>query len=173
MQAGLPAIPDARRRDTRRRYSDTRCGRRVGHSRAVALSSNPTARERLSSARRNARFKSGSFDALDLSVVQLDQLWLDRCTFRWTDLRHATLDRCFFKFCDFSQANLRAASLRFARFAASDLRGADLRDCDLTGAEFGPVNTGSDNAFTDLSDVLWTDDGLVRATLDRVVGAPD
>ena len=107
MQAGLPAIPDARRRDTRRRYSDTRCGRRVGHSRAVALSSNPTARERLSSARRNARFKSGSFDALDLSVVQLDQLWLDRCTFRGTDLRHATLDRCFFKFCDFSQANLR------------------------------------------------------------------
>jgi uncharacterized protein YjbI with pentapeptide repeats len=130
-------------------------------------------RERLSSAHRHARFTRGLFDALDLSVVQLDQLWLDRCTFRGTDLRHATLDRCSFKFCDFSHANLRAASLRFARFAACDLRGADLRDCDLTGAALGRVNTGSDNAFTDVSDVLWTDDGLVHATFDRVVGAPD
>lgn len=139
----------------------------------MAVSSNPIVRERLSSARRYARFKRGSFDALDLSVLQLNQLWLDRCTFSGTDLRHATLDRCYFKFCDFSHANLRGASLRFARFAACVLQGADLRDCDLTGAEFGPVNTGSDNAFTNVGGVLWTDDGLGQATFDQVVGVPD
>jgi uncharacterized protein YjbI with pentapeptide repeats len=80
---------------------------------------------------------------MHLSVLQLNRLWLDRCTLSGTDLRHATLDRCYFKFCDFSHANLCGASVRFARFAACDLQGADLWDSELTGAEFGPVNTGT------------------------------
>jgi uncharacterized protein YjbI with pentapeptide repeats len=34
------------------------------------------------------------FDALDLSSVLMNQLWLERCSFIGADLRHATLDGC-------------------------------------------------------------------------------
>jgi uncharacterized protein YjbI with pentapeptide repeats len=116
--------------------------------------------------------KGESFDRADLTTLVLQKLWLDRCTLVGADLRHTTLEFCHFKFCNFSSADLRGASLRWATFVGCDLRKADLRDCDLTGTHFGYVNTGSDNAFTNVTDVEWAVGALESATFDRVVGLP-
>ncbi len=40
------------------------------------------------------RISGRVFDALDLSSVLMNQLWLERCSFIGADLRHATLDGC-------------------------------------------------------------------------------
>jgi hypothetical protein len=142
----------------------------IGQSWEVSEPSTAERRRQLSMAGRHAEFKRRSFDGVDLSVVYFNQLWLDRCTFRDSDLRHATLDRCHFKLCDFSRANLRGASLRYAWFAACDLRGADLRDCDLTGARFGWVTPGPTKVRTDVTGVHWSAGAKARASFDDVIG---
>jgi uncharacterized protein YjbI with pentapeptide repeats len=87
-------------------------------------------------------------------------------------LRQATLDRCRFRFCDLRRARLRGASLRFARLAACDLREADLRDCDLKGAPFGFVNTGAPNGLSDLTGAVMDGAAVIGATFDGVTGWP-
>jgi uncharacterized protein YjbI with pentapeptide repeats len=119
------------------------------------------------------RINGRVFDAVDLSSVLMNQLWLERCSFIGADLRHATLDGCHFKLCDFRDATLRSASMRGAGFAGCDFRNADLRDTDLAGARFGYVLTGTDTGRTDLTGTLLAGASLDGALFDNVIGRPE
>ena len=124
----------------------------------------------LSDAFYGANIRDENFDSVDLNSLSLNRLWLDRCTFVGTDLRHATLDGCHFKLCDFRNANFRGASVRHATFSGCDLRDADLRDTDLTGASFGSVNTGTEAGRTNLTDACLDGATLRDAQFENVVG---
>lgn len=132
-----------------------------------------TAREDLASRHRYGKLQRRSFDGEDLTSVRLQQLWFTRCSFRGTDLRHATLDGCHFKLCDLREVNLRGASLRGVSLAGCDLSGADLRAADLTGAQFGQVITGiPPHGKTDVTGIKLDKAILRDLELDQVIGWP-
>ena len=131
---------------------------------------NLSQRQRLAREHYFATVDGEIFDGADLSSVCLNHLRLDRCSLVAADLRHATLDNCGLKFCDLRRVNLRGASLRFTFLVGCDLREADLRDCDLTGARFGFVNTGTPNGLTNVTGATMDGAVLSDTTFDRVVG---
>jgi uncharacterized protein YjbI with pentapeptide repeats len=130
-------------------------------------------REQLRGAPYGSRIVGEDFSGADLISLFANQLWFDRCRFSGTDLRYATLDRCHFRWCDLRRADLRGSSARFAGYAGCNLRDADLRECDLTGAEFTYVNTGTGSGRTDVTGVSWSGAVLSEARWNQVIGWPD
>jgi uncharacterized protein YjbI with pentapeptide repeats len=132
-----------------------------------------TPREFLGAQRRYGRVADQVFDRADLVSVCCPQLWVRHCSFRNTDLRHATLDGCHFMFCDLRGADLREASLRRASFTGCYLRGTDLSDTDLSWARFGYVNTGRPNGLTDVTGANFTGAVVREIEARRVIGWPE
>jgi uncharacterized protein YjbI with pentapeptide repeats len=117
--------------------------------------------------------KGESFDGADLTTLVLQQVWLDRCTFVGPTCATRPSSSAISSSAASARPTSAARRSAWATFVGCDLHDADLRDCDLTGTHFGYVNTGSDNAFANVTDVEWAVGALDSATFDRVVGLPD